>query len=50
MILRDFAQDNLDKANWEFLSDNPNAISLLEQNMNKVDWHYYQTIQMLFVC
>ena len=28
----------MDKVNWEWLSENPNAIHLLEQNTDKVDW------------
>jgi hypothetical protein len=28
----------LDKLNWKVLSKNPNAIHLLEQNMNKINW------------
>ena len=28
------------KPNWYYLSGNPNAISLLEQNIDKIDWHY----------
>jgi len=30
----------IDKINWSFLSDNPNVISLLEQNFDKIDWHF----------
>jgi len=27
-----------DKINWYFLSGNPNAIHLLEKNLNKINW------------
>ena len=27
-----------DKLNWEYLSGNPYAISLLEQNRDKIEW------------
>ena len=30
----------MDKIDWEFLSENPNAIHLLEKNMDKIDWEY----------
>jgi hypothetical protein len=29
---------DIDKLNWEELSENPNAIHLLEQNQDKIDW------------
>ena len=29
---------NVKKVNWENLSQNPNAIHILEQNLDKVDW------------
>jgi hypothetical protein len=28
----------MDKINWWYLSENPNAIHLLEQNMDNIDW------------
>jgi hypothetical protein len=28
----------MDKIDWWYLSQNPNAICLLEQNTNKIDW------------
>lgn len=28
----------LDKLNWSFLSFNPNAINLLEENQDKIEW------------
>jgi hypothetical protein len=28
----------LDNLDWDWLSENPNAIQLLEQNMDKIDW------------
>ena len=34
MILRKFAKDNLEKVNRVRLSKNPNAIDLLEQNLD----------------
>ena len=29
-----------DKINWYNLSENPNAIHLLEQNLDKIDWDW----------
>jgi hypothetical protein len=34
--LRDWVQS--DKINWVGLSENPNAIHLLEQNLDKINW------------
>ena len=31
-------EQNLDKIYWDHLSCNPNAICLLEQNPDKIDW------------
>ena len=31
-------EQNLDKINWERLSENPKAIHLIEQNPDKVNW------------
>jgi hypothetical protein len=31
--------EHIDKLNWGWLSRNPNAIHLLEQNVDKVNWH-----------
>jgi hypothetical protein len=28
-----------DKLNWAYLSKNPNAIQLLEENLDKIDWN-----------
>jgi hypothetical protein len=28
----------MDKVNWLYLSENPNAIHILEQNLEKIDW------------
>ena len=33
-------QNNKDKIDWSYLSDNPNAIDLLENNIDKIDWVY----------
>jgi hypothetical protein len=30
----------MDKLDWGYLSSNPNAIHLLEQNQDKIDWYY----------
>ena len=39
--LRDWIKkDNL---NWSFLSENSNAISLLENNQDNIDWYYLST-------
>ncbi len=29
----------LDKLDWDWLSGNPNAIHLLEQNIDKINWY-----------
>ena len=29
-----------DIINWDWLSRNPNAIPILEQNLDKIDWYY----------
>ena len=34
--LRDWI--DVDKIDWEWLSENPNAIDLLEKNMDKINW------------
>ena len=31
---------DINKINWSFLSDNPNAIHLLENNYDKINWHW----------
>ena len=31
---------DINKICWDFLSENPNAIYLLEQNLGKIDWFY----------
>jgi hypothetical protein len=36
--LREFFQNNIEKLDWRQLSDNPNAIHLLEENIDKIDW------------
>ena len=33
MILRNFAEKMTDKINWEYLSENPNAESILQNNL-----------------
>jgi hypothetical protein len=30
--------EHIDNLHWEYLSQNPNAISILEQNLDKVFW------------
>ena len=37
MKLKDWVDIN--KLNWHFLSNNKNAIGLLEQNMDKISWY-----------
>ena len=36
----DYFLKNPDKIGWSWLSLNPNAIELLEENTNKIDWFY----------
>ena len=36
MSLKDLFLNNLDKINWRSLSSNPNAIEMLEKNLDKV--------------
>jgi hypothetical protein len=31
---------NINNLKWAFLSENPNAIHLLEENPEKIDWKY----------
>ena len=31
---------SIEKLNWDELSSNPNAIHILEKNLDKVDWHW----------
>ena len=37
-MLRPLFQENFEKINWARLSENPNAIHLLEANLEKIDW------------
>ena len=37
---------DLDKLDWECLSRNPNAIHLLEKNLDKVDWENFVQIAL----
>ena len=30
----------IDKIGWRWLSENPNAIHLLERNIDKIDWEW----------
>jgi len=39
---------SLDKIDWYNLSENPNAIHLLEQNMDKIDWWYLSVNPNIF--
>jgi hypothetical protein len=32
---------NINKLNWHNLSSNPNAISLLKENPDKIDWMFF---------
>ena len=36
--LKEFINNNIDKLDWSALSNNPNAIHLLEKNIDKIDW------------
>ena len=39
-ILKKFVQENIDEICWQKLSRNPNAIELLENNLNKmINWY-----------
>ena len=38
---------NLDKACWSWLSENPNAIHILEKNLDKACWVLCLETQML---
>ena len=31
---------DINKVDWEFLSENPNAIHVLEKNLDKIVWRY----------
>ena len=34
-----FLETNVDKIDWNYLSVNPSAISLLRKNQDKIDWY-----------
>ena len=36
--LRGFVKDYIDKIDWMLLSNNSNAIYLLEENLDKINW------------
>ena len=38
----------MNKINWCYLSTNTNAISLLEKNINKIDWHHLSMNPAIF--
>ena len=38
----------MDKVNWRYLSYNPNAIHLLEKNLDKVDWDHLSQNHSIF--
>ena len=38
MQLRYSFTEHTNKIDWQLLSENPNAIHILEQNLDKVDW------------
>ena len=35
----DILEKNLDRVDWNMLSENPNAIHILAENLHKVDWY-----------
>ena len=37
-----------DKIHWKYLSENPNAIHLLEANQDKIDWYYLSKNPSIF--
>ena len=37
-LLEEQIEQNPDEINWEYLSENPNAMHLLEKNQDKIDW------------
>ena len=32
---------NINKINWNVLTDNPNAIKLFKENKNKINWYIF---------
>ena len=38
---------DIEKLDWSCLSQNPNAIKLLEANLDKIDWDYLSQNQKL---
>ena len=46
MKLRDWI--NQDKICWKHLSENPNAIELLEKNKDKIEWYNFSTNPSIF--
>ena len=41
-------KQNPDKIDWDELSENPNAIHILEQNHDKIDWSYFSINPNIF--
>jgi hypothetical protein len=39
MKLRDWIE--IDKLYWEMLSRNPNAIDILKENKDKINWYFF---------
>jgi hypothetical protein len=39
-----FVEENKDKLDWDNLTQNPNAIELLQQTVDKIDQYFYQEI------
>ena len=39
---------DINNINWNILSKNPNAIQLLEKNIDKINWFWFLEIQMLY--
>ena len=44
--LRDWV--DIDKLNWDSLSENSNAISLLKENQDKINWWYFSKNPNIF--
>jgi hypothetical protein len=41
-------EENVDKANWQYLSSNPAAIYFLEQNKDKIVWPWFSKNPAIF--
>jgi hypothetical protein len=41
-------EENQNKIDWSYLSENPNMIHILEKNINKIDWYCFSMNPSIF--